>query len=199
MKKIVSCMVIFVVVVLSFFYAHIDKNSYIYDRNADTGTFYGTGILLEGQTIVQTFVSEEDTIDGINIKVATYGNVEGVFLLCRVLDENNEEVAFVQIKGSDLESNKFNQIAIPSIADTEGKKYTLVLGVENSDDLNGIGFYIAQENKEGQQLTVKDSKVEGTLVTRTISHRFDVETFVVLLGIIVFIVTFMKILYKIFT
>lgn len=198
MKKIVSCLVIILVVLLSFFYAHIDKNSYIYDRNADTSSFYGTGILLEGQEIVQTFVAEENTIDGINIKIATHGNVDGVFLLCKVLDENKEEVGNVQVKSNDLESNKFNQIAIPSIFDTKGKQYTLVLSVENSDDLNGISFYIAQDNKEGQQLTVKDSKIEDTLVVRTISHRFDMETYVVLLGIIVFIMMFMKILYKIF-
>lgn len=198
MKKIVSCLVIVVVVVLSFFYAHIDKNSYIYDRNADTSTFYGTGILLEGQEIVQTFISEENTIDGINIKIATHGNVDEIFLCCKVLDDNKEEVGNVRVKGNDLENNKFNQIAIPTIFDTKEKQYTLVLSVENSDDLNGISFYIAQDNKEEQQLTVKNSKVEGTLVVRTISHRFDMETFVVLFGIIVFIMMFMKILYKIF-
>ena len=47
-KKIVSCLMVCVVIVFAYFYAYIDKNSYIYDRNADTSTFYSTGILTEG-------------------------------------------------------------------------------------------------------------------------------------------------------
>ena len=52
---------------------------------------------------------------------------------------------------------------------------------------------------EDQQLTVRDGGVDGVLVVRLLCHRFDVETFVVLLGIILFVAIFMKKLYKSFS
>lgn len=197
-KKIISCLVICVVVVLSYFYAHIDQNSYIYNRNADTATFYGTGLLLQNEKIVQTFIAEENTIDGINIKIVTSGNVENIDLNYSVLDEKSEEVASVKIAAVELGNNKFNQLDLPTIENTAGKQYTLVLSVENADEQNGVGFYIEPGRKDNQQLTIKDNETDGTLVTRIISHRFDVETFGVLLGIIAFVVLFMKVLYKFF-
>ena len=66
-KRIVSCLIICVVIVLAYLYAYVDKNSYVYNKNADPSTFYSTGILTEGQEVAQSFVSKEDTIDGFNI------------------------------------------------------------------------------------------------------------------------------------
>lgn len=197
-KKIISCLIICVVIVLSYFYAHIDKNSYIYNRNSDTALFYGTGILLNNEEITQTFIAEENVIDGFNIKIATAGNVEKVVLNYSVIDEMSEVVAQAQVPANALESNKFNRLEIPTIENTEGKQYTLVLSTENADEQNGVGFYIEPGRRENRQLTIKNNDTDGTLVVRIISHRFDMETFVVLLGIILFVVMFMKVLYKFF-
>lgn len=197
-KKIISCLIICVVIVLSYFYAHIDKNSYIYNRNSDTALFYGTGILLNNEEITQTFIAEENVIDGFHIKIATAGNVEKVVLSYSVIDEMSEVVAQAKVPVNALESNKFNRLEIPTIENTEGKQYTLVLSTENADEQNGVGFYIEPGRRENQQLTIKNNDTDGTLVARIISHRFDMETFVVLLGIILFVVMFMKVLYKFF-
>lgn len=197
-KKIKLSLVICMVVVASYFYAHIDQNTYIYNRNADTTTFYGTGILLENQEIAQTFVAQEETIDGINLKISIFGNVENVVLNYCVLDEQYQELACAHVLGNELQNNKFNQLDIPTIENTMGKQYTLVLNVENADEQNGISFYIEPKGKDNYQLTLRDNALEGVLVARIISHGFDVETYVVLLGIIVFVVSFMKVLYKFF-
>ena len=197
-KKIISCLIICVVIVLSYFYAHIDKNSYIYNRNSDTALFYGTGILLNNEEITQTFIAEENVIDGFHIKIATAGNVEKVVLSYSVIDEMSEVIAQAKVPANALESNKFNRLEIPTIENTEGKQYTLVLSTENADEQNGVGFYIEPGRRENQQLTIKNNDTDGTLVARIISHRFDMETFVVLLGIILFVVMFMKVLYKFF-
>lgn len=197
-KKIISCLIICVVIVLSYFYAHIDKNSYIYNRNSDTALFYGTGILLNNEEITQTFIAEENVIDGFNIKIATAGNVDKVVLSYSVIDEMSEVIAQAKVPANALESNKFNRLEIPTIENTEGKQYTLVLSTENADEQNGVGFYIEPGRRENQQLTIKNNDTDGTLVARIISHRFDMETFVVLLGIILFVVVFMKVLYKFF-
>ena len=99
---------------------------------------------------------------------------------------------------TELESKKFNVIKIPEIPDTKGKQYTIVLSEENADLQNGVSFYLSPGRQNGQELIIKGNETDATLVTRIICNRFDVETYVVLLGMIVFISTFMKILYKMF-
>lgn len=197
-KKMILCLIIVIIIVLSYFYAHIDKNSYIYDRNADTGNFCGTGILEAGEEIRQTFIADEDTIDGINIKVDVSENVENIVLNCVLFDENLQEVSRVTIPANELENNKFNELEFPTVTETKGKQFTLVLSEENADGQNGVGFYYEPGSQGEQTLTIKDNETMGTMVTRIICHRFDVETFVVLLGTITFIVVFMKVLYRFF-
>lgn len=197
-KKIVSCLVVCVVIVLSYFYAHIDKNSYIYDRNADAATFYGTGILAEGEELSQTFVSMEEKVDGVKLKVTTVGNVESIVVKYKILDEELNVVYEGKIPASELENNKFNQLKVSGVEDALKKQYTLVLCEEKADEQNGVAFYIEPGRYDNQKLTVKGNETDGTLVFRSVCHEFDVETFVVLLGMIAFVMAFMKVLYKLF-
>lgn len=197
-KKIILCLMIVVVIVLSYFYAHIDKNSYLYDRNADTGTFYGTGVLEENEEIRQTFIANENTIDGINIKVDIYGIVDDVVLNCVLLDEDMREVSKINITANELEDNKFNRLELPEVAGTKGNQFTLVLSEDNSDNENGVGFYFEPGSSAEQKLSIKGNETDGNLVARSVCNRFDAETFIVLLGIIAFVAGFMKVLYKYF-
>lgn len=198
-KTVISTMLLSILVILiSFFYAHIDKNIYLYDRNADTGTYYGTGVLSQGEEVSQTFVSEADHIDGINIKVSMTGNIENVILHYALVDLNTQEVYEAEIDAKKLENNKFNQLSFKTVENAKGQSYKLVLSEENSDEQNGIGFYAAQGSDGKQQLVINEKVSEGTLVTRIVCHQFDWETLIVFMGVVIFIVAFMKVLYKSF-
>ena len=152
----------------------------------------------EGEEIRQVFVSREDTIDGINVKVVATGNVEDVILHYTLLDEEANKVFESQVEADKLDNNKFNKLGVATICNTKDKQYTLVFSTDNSDEQNGVGFYIEPGNEDEYKLFVGDKDMDGKLVLRTICHRFDVETFVVLLVVIMFITAFMKILYKYF-
>lgn len=197
-KKIISCLIVCIVIMLAYFYSYIDKNSYIYDRNANTGTFYSTGIMMEDDEITQTFIAEEDAIDGLNIKAAIAGNVEDVVVNYVILDADSGKVFEGRVPAAELENNKFNQLKVSGVTGTRGKPYTLVLSEEKSDEQNGVAFYLAPGRHENQELFIKGNETDGTLVVRSICHRFDVETFIVLLGMIAFVAVFMKVLYKLF-
>ena len=198
-KKSIYMIIIGVIVLgFSYIYAHIDKNNYIYNRNTDTSLFYGTGVLKNDEEIKQTFISTEETIDAINLKVSFVGDVENVVLHYALVDAQTEEGVEGTIPANQLENNKFNQLEIPQITEAKGKCYALILSVENSDEQSGISFYVVPGKQDNQQLTVMGNETEGTLSVRTVCHRFDMETFVVLLGILLFIGVFMKGLYKSF-
>lgn len=185
-----------IVIALAYMYSHIDKNYYLYDRHTDS--YNGIGVLGEDEEIKQAFVSESQTIDGINIKITTVGDIEDVFLHYFLVDENTGDIVAGKVAATELKNNKFNCLDIPKVENTEGKEYAVILTAENSDEENGVSFYSVPGTQEGQELHIDEEKQEGTLAMRVICHRFDVETFVVLLGIMLFIGVFMKTLYKSF-
>ena len=73
MKKKLS-MIVFVAVLIAFtcMYAIVDKNNAIYDRAVDTSQYVALG-LEQGEMVSQSFVSTEDKLDGINIKMSVSG------------------------------------------------------------------------------------------------------------------------------
>ncbi len=197
-KKIFSCLTLICIIVLSYFYANIDKNIYLYNKNVEAGQLWSTGILQEDEKLTQSFISKENTIDGVNIKVILNGNVDNVTLYCKLFDADSNQIAESSVLGRELENNKFYQLKIPTITETKGKQYSLVLTQMGSDTQNGISFYIDPTMEDNEELTFLDQECEGNLVARMICHRFDIETFVMVLGMVTFLVVFMKILFKMF-
>lgn len=196
-KKISSAVLIAAILIGAFLYAHVDKNIYLYDRNLESEDFINTGILEEGETLEQTFTMKDAAIDGINLKISAAGNTENVKLLGTLKEkESGKNVAEFSVDGSDIKNNKFNKLKVPRVESAKEKEYTLILACEGSDEQNGLSFYVTQGN--AGRLTVKGNDTNGVLVSRMLCHRFDVETFIVLLGFIAFIYVFMKTLYKLF-
>ena len=52
-KKLTVILLIAGVLVMAYLYAHIDKNTYLYDRNTDSADLTGTGILEEKEELLQ--------------------------------------------------------------------------------------------------------------------------------------------------
>ncbi len=188
------------VLIFAYLYAHIDKNTYLYDRNTDSAELIGTGIPAAGEEITQSFTSVEDTIDGINVKATVIGDVGHVGLEYSLLDEESGEVVRTEtMPGTEIKNNKFNVLKFQTLQDTKGKNYTLSLSESGADDNTGISFYLSEEIGGTQGLLrVRGQETNGNLVVRILTHRFDLETFVVLLGILAFIAGFMNVLYRMF-
>lgn len=198
-KKITVILLIAGVLVLAYLYAHIDKNTYLYDRNTDSADLTGTGILEEKEEILQSFTCAEDSIDGINLKATVIGSPENVELQYALTDpESGEAILQGKIQGLEIKNNKFNKLKFPVLKGTKGKNYILRLTESGTGEEAGVGFFLSPTGEQGQELRVRGNDTQGTLAVRVLTHRFDLETFIVLLGIIAFIAGFMKVLYKLF-
>ncbi len=198
-KKLTVILLIAGVLVLAYLYAHIDKNTYLYDRNTDSADLTGTGILEEKEEILQSFTCTEDSVDGINLKATVIGSPENAELQYALIDpESGEALRQGKIQGLEIENNKFNKLKFPVLKETKGKSYILRLTESGTGEEAGIGFFLSPRGEQGQELRVRGNETRGTLAVRILTHRFDLETFIVLLGIIAFIAGFMKVLYKLF-
>lgn len=200
MKNIKRLVCIIIVVVVAFFYAHVDKLSYFYDKKQDTGEYIATGILTN-RDLVQEFTINTDYVTGIQVKTTVYGDVEDVEVSYKLIDSETEKIINEEnVAGTEFENNGFYQFTLDAKENLHGKNVTLVISESGSDELNGIGFSIGKKVNSGisGELFIDGNSTEGVLVARTVRHGFDVETFVIFLAFIAYIVIFMKILYKLF-
>lgn len=200
MRTVKRIICITIVVVIAFFYAHVDKLSYFYDRKQDAGDYIATGILT-GRELTQEFVIGTDRVTGVQVKATVYGEVEDVEVFYKLIDNKTEkEICEGAVPGTAFENNRFYDFDFNTQESLGGMDVTLVLGETGSDEANGIGFSVGDKGSSGVSgdLYVGGNSTAGTLVARTVEHGFDIETFVIFLAFIAYIVVFMKILYKLF-
>ena len=183
----------------SFLYAHIAKTHILYDNRVDTSKYMGTGVL--SGKIEQKFVSEEDYLDGITIKCSIQGTpADSTVKISLKDDETGKIVAKSELKLKDIKNSKFNVFKFDRISECKGKTYTLY--VENPDgDVEktlGVGFSYEPKTEKGTELLINGNNVDGTLIAKTVTNRFDMETFCVVLLFVLYIVFFVKFLYRLF-
>lgn len=97
-----------------------------------------------------------------------------------------------------VKNSKFFELDFKRITNCKNKKLELKIYSEGQTIDTGVGFSYEPTNENGTKLTVNGQDTEGTLVVKTITHRFDVETFVMFIAFILYIIVFLKILYKLF-
>ena len=164
MKRMKQIMGWSLVILIAFLYAHIAKSTIIYDETVMEGS---------GRHEYITFVCQEQTIDGIQVKARVLEGSDNSELKIKVTEYETEQVLFEQeIALQELESGKYNKISFTKEG-CKGKTYKLIF--ENSECLQ-----------------------EGTVVVKTITEKFDIETFVLFLVLICYIYLFFKFLYRLF-
>lgn len=198
MKKVKGIIGVVILLVFAFVYAHIAKMNMIYDKTVENSEYQSTG-WGKDNVIEQSFISSEKTLDGINLKCQTTGDVSKVSLCYTLEDVANEKVvATGKISASELESTKFNKIIFDTVENSKNKEFLLTVWNEGATDTDNISFYYQPQTENGTELMINEEKTEGTLILKTITNRFDFETFCVFLILIGFMYFFMKVLYKLF-
>ena len=124
----------------------------------------------------------------------------GTGVLSGKIDETGKIVAKSELKLKDIKNSKFNVFKFDRISECKGKTYTLY--VENPDgDVEktlGVGFSYEPKTEKGTELLINGNNVDGTLIAKTVTNRFDMETFCVVLLFVLYIVFFVKFLYRLF-
>lgn len=198
MKRIKRIAIVILIIICAFIYSHITKMNEIYDRSVDSSEYLSTGVV-DSATIEQSFPCVEETIDGVYVKCQIMGDVSGVEIKYALRESgSNNIVAEGSKPASEIESTKFNEFRFNTVEGCKDKIYTLEIWIENSTDENGISFYFQDSIESQTEFVVAGNTTQGTLIMRTMTDRFDFETFCIVLVFVVFIYVFMRILYKLF-
>ena len=198
MKKKLS-MIVFVAVLIAFtcMYAIVDKNNAIYDRAVDTSKYVALG-LEQGETVSQSFTSKEDKLDGINIKMSVSGQANEKKISYVLKDEDGVSVATGGASLEKIKAGKFFGLRFEELTGCKGRQYTFELKAEQCEKDAQVIVYAVPGASEDAVLEVKGEQADGVMVLRTVTHRFDVETFVVTALFILYVILFIKWLSKVF-
>ena len=200
MRKRVPVMIgIILTILLAVWYGNTNKTHKIYDNNVNTAEYLAIGVLTEGQTVTQSFVCQEDVLDGFMIKSDVLGDYEDAVVTIRVRDaETGELLSEGQEKGSDIRARRLHYYQIPAITGCRDRHLVVEVSEEGTSANNGINLFYQPGGLEGEAFTVSGNATEGVFVMKTVTERFDVETFLVMLFAEWFIWVFLWVLYRLF-
>ena len=200
MKKRIPVIIgIIITVALAVLYGFTKKTHKIYDNNVNTATYQSVGILQEQEVIQQTFVCAEEKLDGFMIKCDVSGNYGIATVSVKVRDpETGDILAEGQETGENIRARKLHYYKIEPLTGYKGKTLLLEVSEENTSDGNGILFSIQPNTQTEYPVIVAGNSPGGVLVMKTVTERFDVETFAIMLFCEWFIWGFLWFLYRLF-
>lgn len=198
-KKLPIIIGLIIVLAFSIWYGYTDRTHKIYDNNVNTAEYSGMGILTEGSSISQSFVCEEDVIDGFYIKCDPSGDYASTVINLQVIDaETGEVISTGSESGSTILERQLHKFTVEEISGYKNKTLTLVVTATGMPEGSGVIFYYQPSDISIGNFTVNGNVTAGVFVMKTFTECFDVETFIIVFLSIMFIWIFMWFLYRLF-
>lgn len=184
-------------VVIAGIYSIVDKTANIYNSDVDNSEYQAVE-LAQGDSISQPFVTKEKALDGMELKLSAVGETEKIHICYEIQDETGR--VLVQKKSSleDLKNGKFYEVEFEKLEGCQGKKCVFRMKVDTCGEDQGVIVYATKGSENGNALVKNGDEMDCTLVLRTIAHRFDIETFVITMVFLLYVVLFLKWLGKLF-
>lgn len=192
MRKVEKLATVIVLILLAFVYGHVHKTHAIYDRMIENDQYVMMDVSQD--QISQEFVCEEETLDGIQVKCQNLQEDPEAEIRIYLQDcENGETVAESVKKAGDIKAGKFNEFSFDTVSSCRGKAYKVVF------EKDSIALYAEKTSEEGTNLKINSEESEGTLILKTVTYRFDIETFCVFLLLVLYICVFFQFLNWLFS
>ena len=192
MRKVEKLAAVIVLILLAFVYGHVHKTHAIYDRMIENDQYVMMDVSQD--QISQEFVCEEETLDGIQVKRQNLQEDPETEIRIYLQDcENGETVAESVKKAGDIKAGKFNEFSFDTVSSCRGKAYKVVF------EKDSIALYTEKTSEKGTNLKINSEESEGTLILKTVTYRFDIETFYVFLLLVLYICVFFQFLNWLFS
>ena len=94
--------------------------------------------------------------------------------------------------------SRFYELPFKKIKNCKNKQYVIALKETATDNESAVYFSFEKQIEPETKLVVNNDNIDGTLIMKTITNRFDIETFFVVMIFVLYIIFFLKILYRLF-
>ena len=192
MRKVEKLATVIVLILLAFVYGHVHKTHAIYDRMIENDQYVMMDVSQD--QISQEFVCEEETLDGIQVKCQNLQEDPEAEIRIYLQDWENGPTGGESVKKvGDIKTGKFNEFSFDTVTRCRGKAYKVVF------EKDSIALYTEKTSEEGTNLKINSEESEGTLILKTVTYRFDIETFCVFLLLVLYICVFFQFLNWLFS
>ena len=181
----------------------------IYNTDIGANSYENTGKLTSDIVLTQMFTCTDKGLCGFSIKLTKLDNQQiGTYSWSIQEAETGKEIGKGKINEASTENSEFVsssaqkrgnvRVEFPVQADSAGKKYVLIIQGKKVQDNETMAVYVTEKGKNDSTLELNGTKLERASVIKLQYKRFNVETFIVFLVIILYLAVFVKFMYKLF-
>lgn len=209
MKWIKRMLLVIIVFVLASLYSYGIWPRAIYDTDIGSGSYEQTELLVDNSVAEQRFQCTDNGLCGIRIKLCKMGNQTTGEYSWKVIEQKNGEIVgqgkikevidqTKTFENSSPQKREFIQLNFPKQKNSNGQEYVLRIEGKDVSQEECLTLYITEKGGTGSSLVVNGTKVDKACVIRLQYERFNIETFIVFLAIVCYLVLFVKFMYKLF-
>lgn len=204
MKKVIRNSIFIIIIIgVAAIYSFGTWGKNIYVQTASSGDNQLTNELTGNVETAQTFQCPYDGLNGIKVKLLRVGSEPVKGYTWRICDEDGKIIAKgpvgeEQLSDKTFTRKKFLTLQIPEQKDSKGRQFTFYLTGEEVVKEGCLQAYVTEGNQYSKGLEIDGKSVDSSMVLKMNMKRFNVETFIVFLGLVGYVVVFFKFMYKLF-
>ena len=198
-KKLPVVIGIVITIFAAYFYANTKKTHKIYNNDVNTAVYEAINVLQDSETISQKFICKENQLDGFMIKAGVTGDYEDAVVSVEVKDAKTGEVLTRgEESGENIRPRKLHYFKVTPLQECKNRELILEITEQHTSADQGILFYWQPQKNTEDAVSIKGEEKAGVFVMKTVTERFDIETFCVMLFLEWFIWGFLWFLYRMF-
>ena len=191
MKKWKYVIVAIVGILFAVIYSFRTWPAEIYDNNIDSTLYTNVGELTEGSKVSQQFTCTQNGLNSLELTMSNLGQeCEAEYAWTLTETESEKVVAKGEFTAGEVDNSKNMVLKLSELEESKGKQYVLTIETVMTTDRS--------LNEDGK-LSINGKELSQVLVMKEQMKYFNTETFIVLLGLIaylVFLITFLNRLFK---
>lgn len=202
MKIIKKITIITLIVLLAGFYSFGTWQSAIYDTDIGSNSYNVTS-LQNGDEIRQIMTCSKDGLKKISVKLNILDN--NLAKGCRWILQNDKGQIIKQghitkkmINQESFKKKQIMQFEFGKQNHSKDRKYTFILKNTNSEGNAAYTCYTTEKDKIAESLLLNKIEIQQALIIKQYVEYFNIETFVVFLGLAGYVAVFIRYMYKLF-
>ena len=210
MKTLKKVLIVILIIVAGIAYSYGTWPRAIFNTDVGSLSYEKTDFLTTGSDLEQNFVCGRKGFAGFTIKLLKQngqqlGNYEwtiqevesGEVIAKGTIGEKETQTR--QFQSSNPQKQGIISVEIPRQETSKGKEYKLTLRATEMQDTESAAVYMTEKGTVAGELKVNGEVIaDRASIVKADCKRFNVETFIVFLGIAVYLWAFIKFMYKLF-
>lgn len=205
-KKII---LVILVILSAAAYSYGEWPRAIYDTDVSSSVYENSGELTEGMVFEQRFVCSDEGFCGLKVKLTKLDHSKIGEYSWQIQEAESGAIAGSGVIDEGMTENKIFENAsalkrgnieldIPIQKESRGREYLFTIEAEDVEKEETMAVYLTNKSDNDSFVKIGGENSEQVGVIKLRYHRFNVETFIVFLGIMIYLAVFIKFMYRLF-